>query len=105
MDYISQIIETTIQSFDFTFCILVNILTYVVITLSNDTKFKITSTWSKRLVLFTSILVIGVIYYQTNSDIKLIINSSILAPVSWSWVFKPICKKFKMDYKHIDEVL
>ena len=36
------------------------------------------------------------------SDIKLILNSAILAPVFWSWVMKPICKHFKIDYKQLN---
>ena len=47
-------------------------------------------------------IITAIIYYITNSDIKIIFNSFILAPVSWSWIFKPICKKFNIDYKDIN---
>ena len=29
----------------------------------------------------------------------ILINSAILAPVAWSWIFKPILKKIGVDYK------
>ena len=33
----------------------------------------------------------------------ILINSAILAPVAWSWIFKPILKKIGVDYKKIDK--
>lgn len=33
----------------------------------------------------------------------ILINSSVLAPVAWSWIFKPILKKIGVDYKKIDK--
>ena len=35
-------------------------------------------------------------------DVKTLINSAILAPVLQSWIMKPICKHFKIDYKNIN---
>ena len=59
----------------------------------------------KRLVLITSILVIGTAYYFIDHNPKLLLNSSILAPVFWTWILKPICKKLDIDYKKIDDVM
>lgn len=99
MEYIEQIINTTIESFDFGFCVAVNILTYLIIKIIDEINGKRTvSTWAKRGVMFLSIIIIATIYYLTQSDIKLIANSSILAPVFWSWIGKPICNKLKIDY-------
>lgn len=106
MEIINNIIETTIYSFDFTYCILVNISTYTIIkTLDDINGDKNVPIWTKRMVLLISVAIISIIYYFINFDTKLILNSAILAPVSWTWIFKPICKKFKIDYKQIDKQL
>lgn len=103
MDILNNIIETTLNSFDFTYCIVVNILTYVIINIINSRNGNVDmKLWSKRIVLLISIIIVGIAYYFNGSDIKLIINSAILAPVFWSWIMKPICRKFKIDYKQIN---
>lgn len=103
MELLYNIIETTINSFDFTFCIVVNILTYIVIVLINDrNKGKNLTTWSKRKVMIIIVLITSILYYFLGIELKLLINSAALAPVFWSWVMKPICKHFKVDYKDID---
>lgn len=101
MEYLEQIISTTINSFDFAFCIIVNILTYCIIKCISDIFNKKLTIWQKRAILLLAILSTGGVYWVTGSDSKLIINSSILAPVFWSWVMKPICAKLKIDYKPI----
>ena len=103
MEYISQIINTTIESFDFGFCVAVNILTYLIIKLIDELNgSRKVSTWAKRGVMLIVVIVISIAYCFTGSNPKLIINSAILAPVFWSWVIKPICKYFKIDYKDIN---
>ena len=103
MEILSNTIQTTLESFDFAFCIIVNILTYLIIRLINDRNgHKDLTTWSKRLVLLLVILSIGVLYYLLGNDTKTILNSAILAPVFWSWIMKPICKHFKVDYKNVN---
>lgn len=98
-EVISTIINNTINSFDFPFCVIVNIATYIVIKLITDYKNKSKiSTWNKRTIFLITSIIIAVIYYLTGSDIKTIFNSFILAPVSWSWIFKPICDKFNIGY-------
>ena len=100
MEYISQIINTTIESFDFSFCITVNILTYLIIKLIDELNgsHKVT-TWTKRLVMLITVITISIAYYITGNNPKLIINSAILAPVFWSWIGKPICDKFNIGYR------
>jgi len=106
MEVLEQIIQTTMNSFDFSYCLVVNLATYFIIKLIDElNKEKEVNTWIKRLVLLAVIIVTGVVYYFTGNDVRLVINSAILAPVSWSWIFKPICKKFKLDYKQIDKEL
>lgn len=104
MEIIVNAINTTLESFDFAYCISVNIFTYIIISVltSAGINKKYISTWSKRIILLICIVIVAFVYKLTGSDIKLIINSSILAPVFWSWVMKPICKCFKLDYKQLD---
>lgn len=101
MEFITSAIDTTINSFDFSFCITVNILTYIIVTSINSYKHTNINIWYKRIILCFSILIVGSVYYISNTDVKLILNSAILSPVFWSWIMKPICKKFKVDYKNI----
>lgn len=109
---INEIIQSLLSSFDFAFCLIVNLATYGVIKIINFIRdfFKGTldsdiSTWAKRLVLIAIILLTGVLYKATNADdIRVLINSAILAPVSWSWIFKPILKHLGLDYKKKEDV-
>ncbi len=104
MEFLNSIIETTINSFDFTYCIIVNILTYIIIKLLDEANGeKQLSIWSKRLVMFISVIVVGIVYAIIGTDLKLMFNSAILAPVFWSWVMKPICVKLDIDYKQIKD--
>ena len=99
-EIINNIITTIISSFDFAYCISVNVLTYLIIKLiDNLNGKKAVSTWSKRIVLLIVIISMGVLYNLIGCDNKILLNSAILAPVSWSWIIKPICKYFKIDYK------
>ena len=102
---IEQIIDGLINNFDITYCLIVNIITYISIKLLDEVKKVKTATWIKRGVLVTAILSTGVLYCALGSDVKVIVNSAILAPVAWSWIFKPICKKLGVDYSNIDNTI
>ena len=104
MEILNNIIETTLNSFNFSYCIVVNLLTYVIIKLVDEARKRKTNIWIKRAILLFVISSTGVLYYVFNEDVKLILNSAILAPVFWSWLMKPLCKKFKIDYKDIDYI-
>lgn len=98
-----QIIQTTIDSFDIVFCIVVNILTYLLIQFTTIINYKISDTpTKKRVILVIAVLLVGVVYYIFGSSIKLLLNSAILAPVFWSWVMKPILAHFDLDYSKYD---
>lgn len=99
MEFISEIVNSIIQSFDFGYCIAVNILTYMIIKQFDKRRKERLTTWQKRIVLAVSVLILGAWYYVAGSDMRVIANSVILAPVSWSWIFKPICAMFNLDYK------
>ena len=103
MEIIYNTIQTTLNSFDFAYCIIVNVLTYLIINIINSRNGNIDmKKWSKRIVLLFCIVIVGIIYYFIGSDIKLILNSAIIAPVFWSWIMKPICRHFKIDYKQLN---
>ena len=106
MEYIKEIIDITIKNFDFSYCISVNILTYLIIKFIDSLNGKkVVSTWSKRIVLLVVILFTGVLYNLIGCDNKILLNSAILAPVAWSWIFKPIFKKLGIGYKEIDNTI
>ena len=103
MEVIYNTIQTTLNSFDFAYCIIVNVLTYLIINIINSRNGNIDmKMWSKRIILIICIIVVGSFYYFNGSDIKLVLNSAIITPVFWSWVMKPICRHFKIDYKQLN---
>lgn len=105
MEIINQIIQAIINDFDFSYCVVVNLLTYIIITaLTKVCKGNIIR-GVKRVILVISIIVIGIVYYAIGSNAKVLVNSAILAPISWSWIIKPILAKFGYDYKQIDNRL
>lgn len=98
-EIISTIVNNIINSFDFSFCISVNIATYIVIkTITNYKKKGKISTWKKRLIFVIISTIIAIVYCLTGSEVRTVFNSFILAPVSWSWIFKPICDKLGVGY-------
>lgn len=105
MDIINNIINALISQFDFTYCVIVNIMTYLIINFMIKVVGGNVVVPIKRIVLLFSIIVIAAIYYFIGTDIKVLVNSAILAPVSWSWIFKPIANKLGWDYKQIDKLL
>lgn len=103
IEIFNNTITTVIGSFDFAYCISVNVLTYLIIKLIDSLNGnKTVSTWSKRIVLLVVIFSTGVLYNLIGCDNKILLNSAILSPVFWSWIIKPICKYFKIDYKDIN---
>ena len=105
MDVINNIINALISQFDFTYCVIVNIMTYLIINFMIKIACCNVVVPIKRIVLLFSIVFIAAIYYFLGTDIKVLVNSAILAPVSWSWIFKPIANKLGWDYKQIDKLL
>ena len=105
MDVINNIINALISQFDFTYCVIVNIMTYLIINFMIKVVGGNVVVPIKRIVLLFSIIVVAAIYYFLGTDIKVLVNSAILAPVSWSWIFKPIANKLGWDYKQIDKLL
>ena len=69
MEYISQIINITIESFDFGFCVAVNILTYLIIKLIDELNgSRKVATWTKRGVMLIAVIIISIAYYVTGKN-------------------------------------
>lgn len=76
----------------------VNILTYLIIKMLEGFKFN-TTTWSKRLILVGVTIVLAITYYFAGEMPKeVLLNSTIAAPVFYSWVLKPLLDKFGIGY-------
>lgn len=101
MDLIANIIDTTINSFDFGLIAIINIATYIIVKIVDDFNGdKRVSKGVKRFVLICCIIVLSTIYHFIDGENdKLILNSAIVSPVFWSWFGKPIFKKLGIDYK------
>lgn len=103
LDLITNSVQNTLDSFDFSFCVTVNVLTYIIIKSIDELNgSKQVSTWGKRLILLISLIIISVVYYIAGMNLKHLTNSAILAPVFWTWIMKPLCKVFNIDYKQIN---
>ena len=103
LQIIDNIISNFQDNFDISFIISVNVLTYIIINIFEDTSkgFKLT-TWWKRLITICSAIILYMLYDSNGyNNTIVLINSSIIAPVSWSWILKPIVKLLKLDYKKI----
>lgn len=101
---IEEMIQKVFNNFDFTFILIVNVLTYILINVVDYLNgAKVVSTLMKRALLVCSIVIVAGCYlYIGDYENKIILlNSAIVAPVSWSWIIKPICKKYNIDYKSL----
>ena len=100
MELINQILQTIINSFDIAYCLVVNLLTYIFISsITTIIHNQITRVW-KRIILCISIVIVSIAYINFGSiDIRVLINSIVLAPIRWSWVFKPIATRNNWEYK------
>lgn len=99
---VEEFINIFTSNFDIPYMLSVNVLTYTIVKLLDELngKKKI-NTWIKRLIMIISSAILITLYniYGNYENLIILINSSIIAPVSWSWIFKPILKKLKLDYK------
>lgn len=105
MDIFNEILQNLTSNFDFSYCVVVNILTYILITCFIDIVRGNITRFMKRLILVISMIIVGIVYCLVGVEVKLIINSAIITPVSWSWIIKPILARFGYDYKDIDKRL
>ena len=98
--YTEQLLQYVATGFDFAFVISINVVAYLVIQLIGAiTKKEVT----KAVKILTTVIVSIGLYFLyggiTDANREVLLNSSILAPVAWDWIIKPICKFIKIDYK------
>lgn len=100
-------IKLVLDNFDFVYMIVVNVLTYLIIKAFDAVNgVKKVPTIIKRLCLVAAIVIVLIAYDIIGYENKLIlVNSTILAPIFWSWIAKPILNRFGLAYKNVDEYL
>ena len=98
--YTEQLFQYASTNFDFAFVISINIVAYLIITLIGYiTKKEVNKAIKIGITIGVSIILFFLYGGITNVNKEVLLNSSILAPVAWDWVIKPLCKWIKIDYK------
>lgn len=95
------LIKQVFDSFDIIYILMINIVTYFLIKIADyfngDKKVPVLT---KRIFLVLATIIMFCIYkYNNYDDVLKLINSSIAAPVIWTWILKPIINKLKIGYK------
>lgn len=95
------LIKQVFDSFDIIYILMINIVTYFLIkTADYFNEDKKVPVLTKRIFLILATVIMFCIYkYNDYDDVLKLINSSIAAPVIWTWVLKPIINKLKIGYK------
>lgn len=98
--YTEQLFQYVATNFDFAFVISINVIAYLIITLIEYiTKKRIAKAIKIGITIGVSIILFFLYGGITDCNKEILLNSSILAPVAWDWVIKPLCKWIKIDYK------
>lgn len=98
--YTEQLFQYVATNFDFAFVISINVVAYLIITLIGYiTKKKVSKGIKIGITIVTSILLFLLYGGITDYNKEVLLNSSILAPVAWDWIIKPLCNWIKIDYK------
>ena len=98
--YTEQLFQYVATNFDFAFVISINVVAYLIITLVGYiTKKKVSKGIKIGITIVTSILLFLLYGGITDCNKEVLLNSSILAPVAWDWIIKPLCNLIKIDYK------
>lgn len=98
--YTEQLFQYVATNFDFAFVISINVVAYLIITLIGYiTKKKVAKGIKIGITIVTSILLFLLYGGITDCNKEVLLNSSILAPVAWDWIIKPLCNLMKIDYK------
>lgn len=97
-----EIISNIINNFDWAYMLSVNVLTYIINELIASINKNKVPTYNKKLITIGTSIILAIVYYFIDEDISLriLLNSAILAPVAWDYIFKPILNKFGVDYKN-----
>lgn len=104
---VGHFVELFSTHFDLSFMLCVNVLTYILIKAIDDINDdKSVGTWTKRLVMLISCFAISAGYVAGGyENTTILINSAILAPVAWSWIFKPILKRLVLIIRKLIKLL
>lgn len=104
---IDTIVNRILENFDFSYMLVINILTYIMIKVIDYANGeKILSTLMKRVCLCCSILLVSIIYWVIGyENYTCIVNSAIASPVFYSWCLKPILKFYKIGYNDLNNTL
>lgn len=96
-----QIFNQIIDNFNFPYMLSINLVTYFIIKLIDELNGdKSVSVLIKRIVLIVCTIICFIIYkYMNKIEIDILINSTIAAPVAWSWFIRPVFEKFNIGYK------
>ena len=98
--YSEQLFQYVATNFNFAFVISINVIAYLIITLIGYlTKKEVTKAIKICITIGVSIALFFLYGGITDISKDILLNSSILAPVAWDWVIKPLCKWIKIDYK------
>lgn len=97
----NDIINQIINNFDFTYMLSINIFTYLIIKtideFNGDKEVK--GIYKKLILIGVCVLLFIINILFLNKDTEIIFNSTIAAPVFWSWCVKPILNKYNLNYK------
>ncbi len=104
---IDAIVNRILENFDFSYMLVINILTYIMIKVIDYANGeKILSTLMKRVCLCCSILLVSIIYWIIGyENYTCLVNSAIASPVFYSWCLKPILKHYKIGYNDLSNTL
>lgn len=104
---IDAIVNRILENFDFSYMLVINILTYIMIKVIDYANGeKILSTLMKRVCLCCSILLVSIIYWVVGyENYTCLVNSAIASPVFYSWCLKPIIKHYKIGYNDLSNTL
>lgn len=104
---IGDIVNRILENFDFSYMLVINILTYIMIKVIDYANGeKILSTLMKRVCLCCSILLVSIIYWVIGYENYIcLVNSAIASPVFYSWCLKPILKHYKIGYNDLSNTL
>lgn len=95
-----NIIQQIVNNFDWAYMLSVNVLTYTIVQLyKNGTKKKLNK-FTKQIILIVTSIVLALCYKQLEDvSLRILLNSAILAPVAWDFIFRPITDKLGIGYE------
>lgn len=97
---IENIIDYTINNFNFGYVISINVLAYLVIQLIGYIAKKKINKGVKIVITCVCSICMFLLYGEISDITKdVLVNSTIIAPISWDWIIKPIAEKLNIDYK------